>query len=318
MKLSSSSGAGSVETSSPSHSRHSFRSPSDSPSLSSSHSSSGLPIGGQAVIEGVMMRNKEKYSVAVRLPSGKINVKTKQSSPFPQLFNVIFIRGMVGLGYMLKDGLDALVWSSNQQLGTDEQLSTKELFFTLSISFCFALLFFVGLPFLTAHLILVKGIWFDLLDGLFRIIVFVSYLLIISRMNDMKTLFEYHGAEHKTIYCYEAQRPLTIDNVRIFPRQHHRCGTSFLFLVVVISIILFSLVSLLSSLWWVKLSSRILLLPVIAGISYELLKLGDKFQHHRVFKLFLLPGLWLQKITTKEPSDKQIEVAMKALQGVVR
>ena len=259
------------------------------------------------------MRNKEKFSVAVRLPSGKIKVKTEKNTKFPKIAQIFFIRGIFGLGYMLHDGLKALIWSSNQQLGKDEKLTKKELFMTIATSFFFAVLIFVAIPFFSAQFFQKDGAWFNILDGLFRIVLFVLYLGIISRMKDMKTLFQYHGAEHKTIFCYEAGQKVTIDNVKQFPRQHHRCGTSFLFMVLLTSIIIFSFVT---GAWWVKLGARILLLPVIAGISYELIKVGDKFHHNFLAKMLIAPGIWLQEITTKEPTDKQIEVAMKALEGV--
>ena len=273
-----------------------------------------MHIGGQAVIEGVMMRNKEKFSVAVRLPNGKIKVKTEKSSKLPKILTLPLIRGAVGLAYMLKDGLQALIWSSNQQLGKDEKLTKKELFFTIATSLLFAIIIFVAVPFFSAQFFHNDGIWFNVLDGLFRIILFVVYLAVISRMKDMKTLFQYHGAEHKTIYCYEAKKKVTIENVKKFPRQHHRCGTSFLCIVLITSIIVFSFIT---GAWWVKLGARILLLPVIAGIGYEIIKLGDRFHHNPLAKILIAPGIWLQEITTKEPTEKQIEVAMKALEGVV-
>ncbi len=286
-----------------------------------------MHIGGQAVVEGVMMRNKERFAVAVRLPNGKIRLRREKNSRFPKLFNVFFLRGIVGLGYMLKDGMKSLIWSSNQQLGKSEKLSARELIIAIGGSFLFAIVLFIGLPFFAAGFFAADGIWFNLLDGLFRAGIFLGYLAAISRMKDVQRLFQYHGAEHKTIYCYEAQKEekgrkgersrsgnMSIAAVRKFPRQHHRCGTSFLFLVILISIVLFSF---LTGPWWIKLGGRILLLPVVAGIGYELIKLGDRFRDKAIVKPLLLPGLWLQEITTKEPTDKQIEVAMKALEGVV-
>ena len=158
-----------------------------------------MDVGGQAVIEGVMMRNREKYAVAVRLPSGKIKVKKEQSSTYPTFFNVFFIRGVVGLGYTMYDGIRALIWSSNENLGKDEQLSKKEIVTTVATSFLFAIAIFVALPFFSARWIHPEGILFDVLDGLFRVTLFLGYLLFISMMKDVKTLFQYHGAEHKTI-----------------------------------------------------------------------------------------------------------------------
>jgi uncharacterized protein YqhQ len=273
-----------------------------------------MNVGGQAVIEGVMMRNKKKFAVAVRLPDGKINIKKDESTYFPKIFNFFFMRGIVGLAYTLYDGVRALVWSSNQQLGTEEKLSKKEIFLTIGLSFLFAVVLFVVIPFFSARAIQTDGIWFDVLDGVFRVLLFLGYLLAISFMQDVKTLFQYHGAEHKTIYCYEAKKPLTVENVRTFSRFHPRCGTSFLFLVLLLSIFIFSL---LPGGLWAKLLGRIVLMPVIAGIGYELIKLSGRFQKNMFVKILIAPGLWLQKITTKEPSDAQLEVGIASLKAVV-
>ena len=274
-----------------------------------------MDIGGQAVIEGVMMRNKEKYAVAVRLSNGKIKIAKEKSSIFPKWFNIFFLRGVVGLGYALYDGVRALIWSSNQNLGKEEHLSTKEIVGTLGLSFLSAMVLFVGLPFFMARLIHSEGIWFNVFDGLFRTILFLGYLVFISKMKDVRTLFQYHGAEHKTIYCYENKQELTVQNVRGFSRFHPRCGTSFLFLILLLSIIAFSF---LSGPVWVKLAGRIMLMPVISGIGYELIKLSGKYGNNFLVKKVTAPGLWLQRITTKEPTDKQIEVGIASLKAVLR
>jgi len=273
-----------------------------------------MEVGGQAVIEGVMMRNKEKYAVAVRLPNGEIKVKKESSTHFPKFFNVFFVRGIVGLGYTLYDGIRALIWSSNENLGKEEKLSTKEVVGTIAASFLFAILIFVALPFFSARWIHPDGIIFDALDGLFRVTLFLGYLLLISMMQEVKTLFQYHGAEHKTIYCYENKKELTVGNVKKFSRFHPRCGTSFLFVVLLLSILVFSLIS---GPWWVKFLGRIALLPVIAGIGYEIIKLSGRYADNQIVKWFIAPGLWLQRITTKEPSDAQIEIGIRSLKAVV-
>lgn len=273
-----------------------------------------MNVGGQAVIEGVMMRNKERFAIAVRLPNGTIKIKKEKSSTFPRSFNIFFVRGAVGLGYMLIDGIKALNWSSNQQLGKNEKLSRFELIATLGISFLFSILLFVAIPFFSARYIQAEGFWFDVLDGLFRAAILILYFGVISLMKDVKRLFQYHGAEHKTIYCYEAGLPLTLRNVKKFSRFHPRCGTSFIFLVVLLSIFIFSFVE---GPVWIKFLGRIVLLPVIGGIAYELIKLSDRFQQNMVVKAVISPGLWLQRITTKEPSERQLEVGIKALRAVV-
>ena len=273
-----------------------------------------MEVGGQAVIEGVMMRNKEKYAVAVRLPNGKVKVIKEKSSKFPSWFNVFFLRGVIGLGYALYDGIRALVWSSNQSLGKEEHLSRKEIIGTLIFSFASAIVLFIVIPFFAAKWLHHDGLWFNVLDGIFRIALFLGYLGLISGMSEVKTLFQYHGAEHKTIYCYESKKPLTVENVRTFSRFHPRCGTSFLFVILILSIVLFSF---LSGPWWVKLVGRMLLLPVIAGLGYEMLKLSSKHVDNYLVRMIIAPGLWLQRITTKEPTDKQIEVGIASLKAVV-
>ncbi len=274
-----------------------------------------MQIGGQAVIEGVMMRNKQRYAVAVRLPNGKIKLKQEKSTSYPKYFNFFFIRGIVGLGYSLYDGIRALIWSSNQNLGTKEKLTTTEIIGTIALSFLFVVLFFIALPFFTARFIQSEGIWFDILDGLFRVVLFLGYLGVISLLGEVRRIFQYHGAEHKAITCYEAGKELTVANVKKYSRFHPRCGTSFLFMVLLLSIIVFSFIS---GEWYVKLFGRILLLPVLAGIGYELVKLSARFNQNFLIKVLIAPGLWLQKITTREPSAKQLEVGIVALKAVVK
>lgn len=272
-----------------------------------------MNVGGQAVMEGVMMRNKDRFAIAVRLPSGKIKLK-KEKSSFPSFFNVFFVRGVVGLGYMLRDGMKALSWSSQQQLGEEEKLSASQLVMTILISLMVAVLLFVVIPFFLAHAIKTEGIWFNILDGFFRLLVVAGYLAVIAQMKDVQRLFQYHGAEHKSIYCYEAGQRLTVPNVKRFSRFHPRCGTSFIFIVLLISIFVFSFVT---GVWWVKLVGRIVLMPAIGGISYELLKLGGRYQQNILVRILIAPGLWLQRITTREPSARQIEVSICALKAVV-
>ncbi len=273
-----------------------------------------MEVGGQAVIEGVMMRNKEKFAVAVRLPNGEIKLKMETNSRFPQFFNVFFIRGIVGLGYTLYDGIRALTWSSNQNLGEEESLSKKEMIGMITLSMLFSILIFVAIPFFSAHYLTSNSLFFNILDGIFRVVLFLGYLVVISFMKDVKTLFQYHGAEHKTIYCYEQKKELTVENVRQCSRFHPRCGTTFLFIILLLSIGVFSFIT---GPWWVKLGGRLLLLPVISGLGYELIKLSGRHHQNFLVKIFIAPGLWLQRITTKEPSDKQLEVGIASLKAVL-
>lgn len=274
-----------------------------------------MDVGGQAVIEGVMMRNKEHYAVAVRNKEGKINILKEKSTQFPKYFQYPFIRGVVGLGYTLYDGIRALIWSSNQQLETDEQISKKEAILTIGISILFSIFLFIVIPFFSAKFIHPDGIGFDAWDGIFRFIIFFGYLLIISRMKDVQVLFQYHGAEHKSIACYEAKEDLTVKNARRYSRFHPRCGTSFLLLVMIISVLIFTLIP---GGHVMKFFGRILLMPVIAGIAYESIKLSNKFSKNIIVKSLIAPGLWLQRITTKEPSDLQLEVGLRSLKAVLK
>lgn len=273
------------------------------------------PIGGQAVIEGIMMRNKENLAIAVRLTNGKIKIKKEKSSRLPKFCQYFFIRGIVGLGYTLYDGIKALIWSADQNLGKEEKLGKKEIIGTLLISFAAAIIFFIGLPFGLAKLTPYEGFWFNLVDGIIRVVIFITYLALMNLTKEGRRLFQYHGAEHKSIACLEAKKKLTAENVKKYSRFHPRCGTSFIFIVLILSIIIFSLVE---GPWWLKLLSRILLLPVIAGLSYEILKFSAKHHHNWLLKIGIAPGLWLQRLTTKEPDRKQIEVGIAALKNVLR
>jgi uncharacterized protein YqhQ len=272
-------------------------------------------VGGQAVIEGVMMRDKEKVAVAVRLDNGKVKIKKYRSKKMPKFFNWVFMRGMVGLILMLYDGIKGLIWSANQNLGKEEKISKGEVFLTLFLSLGMGLLFFVGLPFLIASLVKLEGFMFNLVDGVLRLGLFFGYILGISYMKDIKKLFQYHGAEHKVINCYEAGKKLNTRNIKKFTTLNPRCGTSFVFIVLVISVLFFSFII---GEWYVKLLGRVLLIPVIAGVSYELLKLSDRFKENWLVKGMIQPGLWIQKITTNEPDNKQIEIGIKALEGVIK
>lgn len=272
-------------------------------------------VGGQAVVEGVMMRNKEKVAIAVRLDNGKIKIRKYKSKKMPKFFNWFLMRGAVGLVLMLYDGVKGLIWSVNQSLEKEERINGFKAVSTMSLSLGIALLLFIGAPFLIATLVNLEGFWFNLIDGGIRLGLFFGYVLGISYMADVKRLYQYHGAEHKAVNCYEANKKLNVRNVRKFNTSNPRCGTSFLFIVLIISFLLFCLIT---GKWYVKLIGRVLLIPVIAGISYEILKISDRFKDNWLVKGMIQPGLWLQKLTTKEPDYKQIEVGIKALEGAIR
>lgn len=295
-----------------------------------------IEVGGQAVIEGVMMRSPNYYSVSVRNQKGKIITKTKKTKKKNKLLKLFLIRGIVNLIEMLVLGIKTLTWSANQQTDKKEEKLTKgEIFWTIFISIFFVILFFIALPyFLTLLFGFVeeqKPIIFNLIDGIIKIALFLAYLFLISLMKDVKTLFQYHGAEHKSVYCFEAKKELTLKNVKKYSTKHPRCGTSFIFIVLIASVIIFALLPILVIKFnpnfnelnvWIRKAIlfplRIAVIPIIAGFSYELLKLSAKFKNNFIIKIIVLPGIWLQKITTKEPTNKQIEVALVSLKTVLK
>ena len=272
-------------------------------------------VGGQAVIEGVMMRKGNKIATAVRLRNKKIKTKKDRLKKRSKFWKIPFFRGMAELYSMLVMGMKTLLWSADQQLEKHEKITKWEIFYTLALSVGFAIVFFIVIPLFLAGLVIEKGFWFNLVDGIIRIIVFISYLYLISLMKDVKVLFRYHGAEHKTVNCYEAGEKLTYENIKKYSTLHPRCGTAFIFIVLIISILMFSIIR--APEWYIRLGVRIVFIPMIAGISYEILKLSDRFKNIFFIRWLTKPGLWLQKITTKEPNKKQIEVAVKALKEVL-
>lgn len=274
-----------------------------------------MKIGGQAVMEGVMMRSEKKIATAVRiLKTGQIRVKVKKVKKVPRFFKLPFLRGTYTLIDSLIVGMDSLMWSSNQNLEKDEKIKKSEMVMTLLISVVVGLGLFLGLPFLATKFILGgKSFWFGFLEGLFRAGVFVGYVWVIGLSKDVRSLFQYHGAEHKAVNCYEAGEKLTLKNVKKYSVLHTRCGTSFIFVVLVLSIIIFSFLEV----GWLRILWKLLLIPVIAGVGYELLKLEDKFKGKFWISFLIWPGMALQRMTTGEPDEKQIEVGIKALEKVL-
>lgn len=273
-------------------------------------------IGGQAVIEGILLTDKEHVVVAIRKDK-KIKVKKDKRNSLSKKYKFLkwpFLRGILGLYEMLVIGMKALSWSAGQAAGEEEEITKKEMALVFISAILLSLGLFVGLPFLLTGLISKDtGIVFNLIDGLFRVLIFVGYILVISRFKDVKVLFQYHGAEHKVVNCYEDGKKVNIKNAKNYSTIHARCGTSFIFIVLIISIIFFSMI--VDPRLHIKLIARIVLIPVIAGISYELLKLSAKFKGSLV-KIFIAPGLLFQRITTAEPNDKQLEVAVKAFKAI--
>ena len=276
-------------------------------------------VGGQAVIEGVMMRGFGKVATAVREPTGNINVQVKPVNSIAEKFPILklpFLRGSVNLIESLILGMKSLSFSAQAAGEEDEQLSDKELILTIIFAFGMAAVLFIAIPTFGAkflHSITDDPFYFNLAEGFLRLAIFILYIWAISRMKDIQRVFQYHGAEHKTIFCYEADLPLTVENVKKFPRLHPRCGTAFLLIVMIVSIFVFAFLG-----WpdlWLRILSRILLLPVVAGISYEIIRFAGRSENSLV-RLAILPGLWLQYLTTREPDDSQIEVAIKSLEAV--
>ncbi len=269
------------------------------------------PLGGQALIEGVMIKAPDNISIAVRLPNKKIRTKKDKFISATQrhkLLNLPFVRGVIHLFEMMVVGIKALTWSANQQ-GEEEELGPKEWAITFSMAILLTIGLFVLLPYYAAKFFYdPHTVRFGFLDGIIRLLVFLAYLFAIGFMADVRRMFQYHGAEHMAVHCYEHKLPLQVSNVRKFPPEHPRCGTSLLIFVVGVSIVLFSVIR--TEHWYYNLPARVVLIPVIAGISYELLKFSAKYSW---LKWLSYPGIWTQKLTTRKPDAKQIEVAIAAV-----
>ena len=279
-----------------------------------------LMVGGQAVIEGVMMRGPGLVATAVRDPSGKILVKTKPVESIGDTYPILkkpLLRGVVSLGESLVLGIRSLSYSAQMAGEEDEQLSDKELAGTIVFALCMAVVLFVAIPTGAAkifHTITEDPVFLNLMEGALRLGIFLAYIWGISRMKDIKRVFQYHGAEHKTIHAYEAGLPLTVENVQKFSTLHPRCGTAFLLIVMLVSIVVFAFLG-----WpdlWLRILSRVVLLPVVAGISYEIIRFSGRSKNSFVH-MATLPGLWLQKITTNQPDDDMVEVAIESLKAVL-
>lgn len=279
--------------------------------------------GGQALIEGVMMRGKHIQAMCARLEDGRIVSEVEEFTLLSQrnkFLGLPLVRGVCSMIDSLVGGMQAIVWSTNVSLAEDEEeeeLSPLEIAVTLAISLGLGVLLFFLLPVVIAHFLqpLIPGNFLqNIFEGIVRVAVFLLYLLLITRMKEIRRVFQYHGAEHKTIHCYEAGEELTPENAMKHTRLHPRCGTSFLFIVMVISIFVFALVGVENFAW--RLLSRVILLPVIAGVSYEVLRFCGKHMDKGWVRLIAWPGLQLQKLTTAEPDYGMLEVAIHSLQKV--
>ena len=295
-------------------------------------------IGGQALIEGVMMRGVGKAAMAVRLPDGTIDVeiqKTKLTKDKSFVFRVPFVRGIFnfidnmifGYKYLMKSaeksGLDLEESESKFDKWLEKHFGNKIMTVVSAVAMVFGLVLAIGL-FILAPMGVVwliekavpLGGFKTLIEGLIKIAVFVAYLALVSRTKDIRRVFEYHGAEHKSIACYEAGDELTVENVKKYKRFHPRCGTSFLLIVLIVSILVYSLIQFSWGNLLLRAGLKILLLPIIVGISYEIIKLAGRYDN--IFtRILSAPGLWIQRFTTREPDDSQIEVAIASLKPVL-
>lgn len=292
-------------------------------------------IGGQAVIEGVMMKNMDRYAVSVRKPNGKIETKVEECVSFAEkhpLFQLPVFRGMANFLESMVIGMKTLNYSASFYEDEEEQtesrteqllekiLGEKAEKIIIGIVLVFSLAISIGLfmilPYIASEALgkLIRNEYVILfMEGIIRIAIFLGYIVLISRMEDIKRVFMYHGAEHKTINCLEAGVPLTPENVDNFSRLHKRCGTSFIFIVMIISMVFFFFIRV--DTIWLRIVLRLLFLPLVAGVSYEFIRLAGSSDHPLV-QIFSKPGLALQRLTTKEPDHSMIEVAIASVEGV--
>lgn len=287
-------------------------------------------IGGQAVLEGIMMKNGDKYSVAVRKPNGEIEVELDTYHGIlegSKIKKIPFIRGVFNFLDSLILGTRSLNFSATFYEDKDEQKNVKDpakkarqdkalTTLTTVLAVVLALTLFMALPYYTSVLLgryVRNASLMAIIEGVIRIVIFILYVATISLMPDIKRVYRYHGAEHKCINCIEHGHTLTVENVMKSSKQHKRCGTSFLLFVMLVSVILFFFIRVESPAW--RLLLRLLLIPVIAGISYELIRLAGR-SNNILVKIISAPGLWLQRLTTKEPDEQMVEVAIKAVEAV--
>ena len=286
-----------------------------------------IQVGGQAIIEGVMMRSPDRVAVAVRRPDGKIVLKNDlyvSLTKRQKFWGLPIIRGAVILIESMVIGIKALTFSGDVAVAEEQKKEKKKdkkpglsnlwLIGTVIFSLIVGLALFFYLPLVLTDLLGAKsGFWFNIVDGIFRIIIFLLYLSLITLWKDIQRIFQYHGAEHKTIFAFEDGKELTIENSKAYTPHHPRCGTSFILTVLLISIFVFMLLGRPETI--ADRLIRLAFVPLIGGISYEIIKLSDKRKNNPLVKLFIKPGLWLQKITAREPDESMLEVALVALKG---
>jgi len=281
-----------------------------------------LAFGGQAVIEGVMIRSKKHMVISVRQPNGEILTKTEEIKSISERHRALktpFLRGIVALFETLYLGVKGLYFSANASLEEEgEKIEPKEMAVTFVLAMALAIFLFSIVPFFLTNSLTnifgLKGIIFNVVEGVVRLAIFLLYIASVSLFREFSRVLQYHGAEHTAINAYEAGVELNVTNAKEYSRLHPRCGTSFVFIVLLISILLFSLVP--SQDFATRLSYRVILIPVIASISYEILKISDRYKKSRIMKVLVTPGLGFQYLTTKKPDEDMIAVALKAVQEV--
>ncbi len=275
--------------------------------------------GGQAVVEGVMMRGRKAMVTAVRRPNGELAIDTRL---LPTLYTgrirkSPLARGVIVLIENMVLGIKSLLYSANVSLEEEgEEVSGGLLWVMVAVAMVFAVALFFVVPLLLTRLLNINSsLLFNLVDGLIRMAIFIAYLKVMTLIPDIKRVFAYHGAEHKTVNAYEAGSPLEVEAVKGYSTAHVRCGTSFIFVVLIISIVVFALIGLHSP--WLMVLSRIVLIPVIAALGYEVIYFGARHINNGLVRAVMAPGLWIQELTTREPDDGQLEVAISALKMVV-
>lgn len=281
-----------------------------------------LAFGGQALIEGVMMRSRTHVVMCVRQPNNEILIHTEEVHSMSERYRVLglpFLRGVITLFETFYLGVKGIYFSANAVLEEEEKFTYKEFAIVVAMALALASFFFIG-PFLLTTLLntllnLTKVI-FNIVEAIVRLALFLLYLVLVAMWGEFKRILQYHGAEHKTINAHEAGVPLNVANVKKFSRLHPRCGTSFIFIVICVSILLFSIIPDLG--FVARLTYRVLLIPVIGAISYELLKFSDRYKDSKIMRILTMPGLAFQRLTTREPDDDMMEVAIKAVDEVRR
>ncbi len=280
---------------------------------------SSLAFGGQAVIEGVMIRSKRHVVICVRQPDDEILTKVEEIKSISERHKVLrlpFLRGIIALFETLYLGVKVLQFSANANLEEEEKLNTKEMVLTFAVALALAIFLFSILPFILTNFLNISGMVFYVVEGVIRLAILLLYLTSVSLIGEFTRIFQYHGAEHTAINAYEAGVELSVSNAKGFSRFHPRCGTSFILIIALISILLFSIMPDLG--FFMKIAYRILLIPVIGTLSYEILKLSDKYKKSKIMQILVAPGLGLQYLTTRKPDEEMVEVALEAVKKVKR